>query len=95
MDLFHEFLLDYLNHNRHCPKCGRKMWVGYGDAHVWDKCLSCPETLEELWNLDLAGYVTDFAVPTEPLPDVIETDDRDRSPWSKPHERYYRLKSGE
>jgi hypothetical protein len=84
-----DFLLEYLDHNRRCPKCNEIMWVGYCDGHVADECLDCPRE----FSLDLAGYITNYPVPKEPLPDSIEARVDEWSHLRLPHERYYRLKT--
>lgn len=86
---FYGFMLNYLNHNRCCPKCNERMWVSYSDI----KCYVNKSSL------DLAGYIGNWArnVPNSQLPDKIEfipypIDPRDPPGWKKPHEGYYRLK---
>jgi prepilin-type processing-associated H-X9-DG protein len=78
---FYDLCKDMLNHSRVCPKCGDRMWVAYCDGHVSDECRSCPPrgslSLQELAEaddgyLDLAGYVTRYPTPQEPLPDYME-----------------------
>lgn len=64
-----DFMLEYLDHNRCCADCGERLWVGYADGHVWDQCLNCDEPTKN--NLDLAGYITNYPVPKEPLPECI------------------------
>jgi len=98
MDEFYEAMDLYLNHERRCFDCGEKMWVCYGDGHIWDKCLACPEppamTLQELadgdGNLELAGYITRYDEPNEPPPDTFEVKTYNDWHGNKKHERAYR-----
>lgn len=94
MNSLWDFLLDYLQHDRRCPICDQKLWVGYFDGHVSDSCLDCEaKNPTPSWNLDMPGYITSYPVPDEPLPDCIETRwDGGRSIYLEEHERYYRLK---
>lgn len=87
----YDFMLDYLNHDRCCPDCDDRLWVGYTDGHIWDKCLNCDEPSSR--NLfDLAGYITDYPVPMVLLPESIEVRDMEGQWRRLEHERYYRKK---
>jgi hypothetical protein len=92
IDEFYRLLLSYLPHSRKCVDCGERLWMGYGDGHVWDRCLNCDEPSKGKY--DLAGYVTDYPEPVGPLPPQLEVRDypKGRRPWDKSHEKYYRWK---
>lgn len=76
----YDVMRDYLNHSRVCETCGERMWVSYCDGHVADQCLPCNErrkdwTLEQMLAadiIDMPGYITDYPVPREPVPDWME-----------------------
>ena len=82
----YDFMLQYLQHHRCCDRCGRKLWVHYSGGHVADVCLDCPPQ----FSLDLAGYITFYPMPVEPLPDCIEYQQVSR--WDEPPEGAYRMK---
>ena len=92
----YDFMLEYLNHDRCCPDCGGHLWAGYSDGHVWDKCLNCSEPSRGM--LEFAGYITDYPVPTETLPESLEVRDMgerwlpEHQEHHLPHEQYYRMK---
>ena len=83
----YDFMVDYLSLDFLCPECDERMWIGYTDGHVWNQCLDCNEPNI---NLDLAGYISNYPVPTDPLPDSIEVRDIGEYPHLLEHEKYYR-----
>lgn len=74
MDPFYEMLIICVNHKRCCQDCGERLWLAYSDGHIWDECLNCDEPTKyaDKYNLDIAGYVTTYPIPTGALPDCIE-----------------------
>lgn len=92
VDIFYKAMDEwYLNHDRKCSNCGDKMWICYGDGHIWDKCLMCPEPL---FTLELAGYITDYDEPAESPPSHFEVrhylTDTECLKMLKRHEKAYR-----
>lgn len=86
MEPFYEMLDSLWPHD--CERCGERMWVNYGDGHVWETCLVCPP--EPMGSqLDIAGYVLRQPEPVGPLPPQFESIDRTDVPYPHelPHER--------
>ena len=93
----YDWMEEHLANNFTCPDCGERTWVGYGDGHVWYRCFDCDEPTKkkeaEEGIMNIGGYITDYPVPTVPLPNCLEVrDDGERSPWQLEHEKYYRMK---
>lgn len=71
MHPFFETVLDFLRHNPACPDCGDQLWCQYGEGHMWFDCHSCKYPSKD-W-LSPAAYVSTLDVPSDLIPDELET----------------------
>lgn len=94
MDEFYEDMNERLKYTRYCPDCNNKLWLCYANGHIWDKCFDCLEPSR--CSLDLAGYITDYPVPNESMPENFEVRsfcDPIHEAFYLQHEKAYRIKN--
>lgn len=93
----YEFFRVYLSWRHTCPKCGKEMWTSYAEGHVADRCFDCGYDNITCGGkeMNIPGYIGDYPVPSEPLPDFLEVREFEtRYSFDLPHEKYYRMIRG-